>query len=284
MARLGDIPARPDYAAVAAAEGLPSLEADLQAEAASYQTAAERAGEARVARDQARAEYEFRREEYRVALEKGLDDPALAASHESAKSAYEEAEARYQIAEAARANLETDLSARQKTYDDVLARVSKAFDRANGRYEVIAFILRFAYALPLFALSVWLWLALRRRRPRHLILATAFMAFAGLQALGLLGQYGWYLLRDVGQIALSVAGSAVCVAGLIAIQRWAANARRLTLARLRRRQCPGCGFPLTPGAAYCAGCGRKLTSTCPRCGQETLIEAPFCSNCGLARG
>ncbi|MCL6580212.1 MAG: zinc ribbon domain-containing protein [Firmicutes bacterium] len=282
LARLGEIPERPDWAAIEQAEGKPAVEEAWRQAMADYERAQVAAGEAAAALTQARAEYEYRREEYRFALERGLDDPALAEAYAKARTAMEQAAVRYEVAEAARVALEARLKEPQQAYDDVMRRVQEAYERADARYQLAAFALRFGYALPLFGLSVWGWFALRRRRSRHLILATAVMAFAGIQTLGLLGQYGWYLLRDVAPLALSVAGSAVCVAGLVAVRRWALNPRRLAVARLRRGQCPLCGFPLQAGATHCVGCGRRVVEACPGCENPNVTGSPFCGHCGRA--
>ncbi len=280
MDRLGSVPKAPDYQAIAAGGGLPAAEQAYFAAQADYQRAEQAAAEARAAMDQARADYEYRREEYRVALERGVDDPALAQAHEAARAAYDAAQQRYDLAEAARAALAARLAGPEGEYNLARAAVDQAFRAAENRYQLLVFGLRFGYALPLFGLSVWLWLLLRRRPVRYLILATSFMAFAGVQAVGLVGQYGWYLLRDVGPIAISVAGSAVCVAGLVALRRWTSNTRRIATARLRRGLCPYCGFPLAPGAEHCAGCGRAITEKCPACGGVNVAESLFCRACG----
>lgn len=233
--------------------------------------------------DQARSEWEYRKEEYRLALERGRDDPALARLHEEAGASYETARETYSLAEATRRSLEARQAAPRAEYNAAALTVHESYQHAVDRYELIVFLLRFCYALPLFAGSVWAWLALRRRQGRNLTVATAFMSFAGLQAIALVFQYGWYVLRDIGPIALSVTGSGVCVAGLVALKRWSSNPRRLSMARLRRSQCPYCGYPLSAGLAHCAGCGRGLALACPECGRDNLPETPYCSHCGLRK-
>jgi len=282
LARLGEIPQRPDWTAIEQAEGKPAVEEAWRQAMADYERAQTAAAEAWAALTKARAEYEYRREEYRVALERGLDDPALAAAYAEARTLVEQAAVRHELAEAVRVSLEAELKEPQQAYEAVMRRVQESYERADAHYQLAVFALRFAYALPLFGLSVWGWLALRRRRSRHLILATATMAFAGIQTLGLLGQYGWYLLRDVAPLALSVTGSAVCVAGLVAVRRWALNPRRLAVARLRRGQCPLCGFPLREGTTHCVGCGRPVMEACPGCATPNVTGSPFCGHCGRA--
>ncbi len=282
--RLASVPERPDYAAISASVGLPAAEESYRKAEADFLRAQEGAQQAAAAAEQARSEYEFRREEYRVALERGVSDPKLAQAYETARQAYEQASTRSEVAEAARAFFQSRLAGPQVEYRRAQDRGGEATKKAENRYQLRVFALRFGYALPLFGLAVWLWLALRRRPARYLIVATAFMGFAGIQALALVGQYGWYLLRDVGPIALSMTGSAVCVAGLVAIKRWASGARRLAIGRLRRNQCPFCGFPLAVGAAFCAGCGRRVSEPCPACGADNAPHSPFCRHCGKPLG
>lgn len=284
MDRLGSVPRQPDYVTIAASVGLPAVEESYRKVEADFLRAQEGAQQAAAAAEQARSEYEFRREEYRVALERGVSDPELAQAHEAARQAYEQAVARSELAEATRVSFQNRMAGLQAAYQQVQERAGAAVKKAENRYQLLVFALRFGYALPLFGLAVWLWLALRRRPVRYLIVATAFMGFAGIQAIALVGQYSWHLLRDIGPIALSATGSAVCVAGLVAIKRWASNARRLAIGRLRRNQCPFCGFPLAAGAAFCAGCGRRVSEPCPACGAENAPQSPFCRHCGKTLG
>jgi hypothetical protein len=297
MDRLGSLPPRPDWTGISAAQGLPEAERELRVVEVDYQRGVEAVIQAQQTLDRARAEYEFRREEYRVALERDLASPELAAAHQRAKEAFEKAQGEFEVAETVASTLQARLAGPRETFERLQRAVGEAAKRAEDRYQLAIFALRFGYALPLFGLSVWLWLGLRRRRARHLILATSFMGFAGIQAVGLVGQYGWYVLRDIGPIALSAAGSAVCIAGLVAVRRWATSAKRLATSRLRRSQCPYCGFPLNPGllaagqvggaggpAWHCPGCGRGLASTCAHCGQAGLAETPYCRHCGQPRG
>ncbi len=278
--RLGSLLEYPDYTVIAARHGLPDLELAYREAEANLWRAMEAAEQARAAMEQARSEYEFRREEYRVALERGLDDPRLAAAHEAARTAYESARTALDLTNAVRASLEAKAAGPRRAYEAACQEAQKEYERAVDRYQLILFGLRFGYALPLFALSVWAWLHLRRRRSRHLTLGTAFLAFAGIQAAALVFQYGWYLLRDIGPLALSVSGSAICIAGLAALRRWATSSKRLAAARLRRGQCPSCGYPLAGSGAYCAGCGRGLAAPCQACGRDVVPQSGFCPHCG----
>jgi hypothetical protein len=278
--RLGSLPGRPNYEALAAAQGLPQAEAAFRQVEADYRQGFENSEAARLEMDRARAAYEYKREEYRVALARGLEAPALASSHEAARIAFEKASLRFEVADAAREALEGRLVGPTKAYEAAFERVNAAVARAEDRYQFMVFVLRFGYALPVFGLSVWIWLRLRRKQARFLILATSFMGFAGVQAIGLVGQYGWYLLRDVGPIAVSVAGSTVCVAGLVALRRFTGNLLRVTAHRLRRGQCPYCAFPAEVGAAHCPGCGRSLLGACVLCGRSNRRESSFCGGCG----
>lgn len=282
--RLGSVPKKPDYQAIATGAGLPAAEQRYRTAQSDFQRAEEAAQSAAAAEEKARSEYEYRREEYRLALERGLAAPELAAAYESARRDYDKARAQTELAQAVRESLAARLAGPQADYEQAQGRVEEAVRRAENRYQLEAFCLRFGYALPLFGLAVWLWLILRRRRARYLILATAFMGFAGIQALALIGQYGWYLLRDIGPIALSVAGSAVCVAGLVGLGRWASSPGRVTRARFRRAECPHCGFPVgagaVAGAVYCPDCGRKVLEPCPACGGLNMSASSFCRHCG----
>ena len=45
-------------------------------------------------------------------------------------------------------------------------------------------------------------------------------------------------------------------------------------------ECPSCKRESSPDAAYCAGCGARLTAVCHSCGRSSPPGARFCEGCG----
>jgi predicted amidophosphoribosyltransferase len=80
-------------------------------------------------------------------------------------------------------------------------------------------------------------------------------------------------------LLLSLIGVAATVVAFWLLQRYLA--RRLPLRRVRRRQCPYCGFPVDDNER-CEGCGREVQAACAHCAAPRRIGAPFCGACGRA--
>ena len=47
-------------------------------------------------------------------------------------------------------------------------------------------------------------------------------------------------------------------------------------------RCSTCQREASPDAAYCAGCGARLSSACESCGRTNPGDAVFCEGCGEA--
>jgi len=285
LARLSAIPRPPDYQVLADRFGLPEAEkAYRQAENSLWHAEsvlAERA--ARV--EELRRAYEFRREEYRTVLDRGVDDPVRRREFEAARESLLQAETNRDAAAAVRDRAREALSEPEATYRQRQALFQAAYDQARRRRELALLALRFGYALPVFAASFAVWQRLRRRQSRYLILGTAGLAFATIQLAALVGMYGWHWLRGFTQLGVSVAGTAATAAGLVAVRRYLAAPERIARVRLRRGQCPQCGFPrpaaLSPAAwAYCPDCGSALSAPCGACGRPRPVGAGYCPACG----
>ena len=84
---------------------------------------------------------------------------------------------------------------------------------------------------------------------------------------------------DAGILLLALIGAGATVVAFWLLQRYLA--RRLPLRRVRRHQCPYCGFPVGDNER-CEGCGREVQAPCAKCAAPTRIGAPFCGACGNA--
>jgi hypothetical protein len=85
--------------------------------------------------------------------------------------------------------------------------------------------------------------------------------------------------NDTGLVVLSIAGIALTIAAFWSLQRYLQ--RRIPLRRIRKGECPFCGFPVN-GNASCEGCGRTVTGSCGNCGEHRRVGVQFCGNCGEA--
>jgi hypothetical protein len=223
---------------------------------------------------QARDELELRREEYRTALDAGRDAPGLEAAY---RAAQRELGAARRQEQAARSATAAALPAADRAY----ARASEEADDATRQSELVAFLLRLAFVLTALALGYWLLIRLRRTGSRYLTVAFALVGSGAVLALVLAGDYltDYIDVRELGPLVLSAAGVAMTLAAFWWLQRYLA--RRLPQRRVRRRECPFCGYPHRAGG-HCEGCGRTVVADCEACHEPRHVGTPHCATCGAA--
>jgi hypothetical protein len=84
---------------------------------------------------------------------------------------------------------------------------------------------------------------------------------------------------DLGPLVLAFVGIAFTLAAFAALQRYLV--RRLPHARVRKGECPFCGYPVR-GGAHCEGCGREVVSECGGCARPRRVGTLHCGACGSA--
>jgi hypothetical protein len=82
---------------------------------------------------------------------------------------------------------------------------------------------------------------------------------------------------DLGPLILALAGGSLTIAAFFALQRYLA--RRLPTRRVRKTQCPFCGYP-RGAASHCEGCGRELVAPCAKCSADRVVGTLHCRACG----
>lgn len=85
---------------------------------------------------------------------------------------------------------------------------------------------------------------------------------------------------DLGPIVLSLLGAAATLAAFVALQRYLA--RRIPGRRVRKGECPFCGYPVRGDGPHCEGCGREVTADCAACGQLRRVGSSHCMACGAS--
>lgn len=243
-----------------------------QAAIARHDAAQRALSEAQTARAEALLQVELTRERYRTALEAGQPASALERRYRAAERALARAEGRLRAARAREASLRTAANAAH----------ARAFERAEEerrRDARLTFLFRLVYTVVVLGAAYGLFTLLRGSR--YLTLGIAAVASAALLALVFAGDYvedrvEW---RSTGPFAVSAAGVALTVASFWGLQRYLR--RRLPLRRVRRRECPFCGFPVA-GNVRCEGCGREVVGRCTRCGEPRRVGVRFCGSCGQA--
>jgi hypothetical protein len=221
---------------------------------------------------QARAELELRRERYRTALDAGDPAAALRAQYLAAEREFERARARQDSAIQA-------VRAAQPAANEAQERLNGDIGERRDRQELITFLLRLALAVLFVAVSYVLLTRLRERGTRWFPLSGSAVIFATVFAFVLAVDYltDYFDPFDAGILMLALLGAALTVVAFWLLQRYLA--RRLPLRRVRRGQCPYCGFPLG-GGERCEGCGRQVVAPCSNCAAPRRVGAPFCAACG----
>jgi hypothetical protein len=248
------------------------LTATEQAAVARATEARERAARAETAAEQARQNLELAREAYRTALDAGRTAPQLESAYGAAQRAFDAARAE---ADDARA----EAAAAQPAADAAYRRASEEAQVATRQSELVTFALRLALLVATMSIGFLLLVRLRRSSSRYLPVAFAFVAFAALLALVMAGDYvtDYIDVLELGPLVLSLAGIAMTLAVFWWLQRYLA--RRLPQRRVRKGECPFCGYPVRAGE-HCEGCGRAVVGECATCHGSRRVGTFHCAECG----
>jgi hypothetical protein len=222
----------------------------------------------------AREELELRREAYRTALDAGREAPDLEAAYRDAQRDFDAARRQERRARA-------QAGVAQPAANAAWARAGQEAESESRESELLAFALRLAFLLATFAFAYWLLIRLRRSGSRYLPVAFALVAAGAVLALVLAGDYltDYIDVQQLGPLVLSLAGIAMTLAVFWWLQRYLA--RRLPQRRVRRGECPFCGYPVR-GGEHCEGCGRTVIAECTTCHGSRRVGTVHCGVCGAA--
>ena len=236
--------------------------------------AQQRRFEAEQAVQRTRQELELRREAYRTALDAGEPAAALRLRYRTAERAYESAQSARAAATRAEAAARPSAAAAQR-------RLDRDAEQRRDRQELVVFLLRVGAAL-VFLLAAYLLLTrLRDSGSRWFPLAGSAVLFSTVYAFVVAVDYltDYFDPFDAGILLLALLGAGATLVAFWLLQRYLA--RRLPVRRVRRRQCPYCGFP-AGDHERCEGCGRVVQAPCTHCAVPRRVGAPFCGSCGQA--
>jgi hypothetical protein len=221
---------------------------------------------------QTRAELVLRRERYRTALDAGDPAAGLRTEYLAAERAFEEERDRRDAAIAS-------VQAARPAAEEARTRLDRDLAERQDRQELVTFLLRLALALLFLGAAYVLLTRLRERGSRWFPLSASAVIFATIYGLVLAVDYltDYFDPFDAGILLLSLLGAGLTVLAFWLLQRYLA--RRLPLRRVRRSQCPYCGFPVGPGER-CEGCGRTVVAPCGSCAAPRRVGTPFCAACG----
>lgn len=221
----------------------------------------------------ARSELELAREDYEVALAAGDASTELERTYRLEQEEY--AAAREASAEA-RSEART-AEERARTVEE--ERLGEEEDTTAA--WIVAGV-RLAFLAGWLAASYRLMLSLRRRESRYQPIGMAAVGTGAVLALVYAVDYitDYIDWLDLGPLVLSLFGAAVTLAAFAVLQRYLA--RRIPARRVRKGECPFCGYPVRGEGPHCEGCGREVVAECATCAQPRRVGSSHCIACGAA--
>jgi hypothetical protein len=222
----------------------------------------------------ARDGMELAREAYRTALD--ADQPAA-----TLERAYEDAQAAYEQAQLAAGEARAEVAAATPAAEAAGERIAAEQRRADRLEAVGSFGARLLMVLAALAASYALLARLRTRGSRYLPLGLAAVAASAVFALVMAGDYltDYVDPLEFGPLVLAAAGIGLTLLAFVGLQRYLE--KRIPLRRVRKGECPFCGFP-SRGGSHCEGCGRTVVAQCGACGAPRRVGGLHCGACGSA--
>ncbi|HEU5105244.1 MAG TPA: zinc ribbon domain-containing protein [Solirubrobacterales bacterium] len=222
---------------------------------------------------------ELSREAYRTALDAGEPSAELQAEYESAQAELAAASRALGAATATEARTAPAAAQAEAQAEELRQDAAAERDDEETKHDRIVFLLRLVLLIAMLAASYRLLLRLRSRNSRYLPAALALIGATAVLAVTMAGDYSGTFIEfdEVGPLAISIAGIALTLAAFVALQRFLA--KRVPARRVRRGECPFCGFPLR-GTPHCEGCGRAAIASCSSCQHERRVGTPRCGHCG----
>jgi hypothetical protein len=238
-----------------------------------WQVAQGRLDGAQVRERRALQRLELRREAYRTALDAHRPAAKLGRQYDAAQAAY--AQARRDLVAARRQVRATAPAAREEERRSS-ARVTKAQDRQDRDI----FFARVGMVLLGIVLAFLLLARLRRRPTRWYPLASSVVAAATIFAFVFAADYVTDYIDPLawGVALVALVGVVCTLLAYWSLQRYLA--RRLPQRRVRKDQCPFCGFPAR--GEHCEGCGRRIVAPCAKCESPRRVGTAHCAACGEA--
>jgi hypothetical protein len=226
-------------------------------------------------RELALQQLELAREAYRTALDAGRTAPELEAAYRASEERYQAAATREAQARAQEQALESQATDAQRSF-------AERDERARDRQAVMSFGLRLLLAGALLLFGYALASRLRRRHSRALPLAFGVVAAAVFIAVVFAGDYVTDYLDplELGPLVLSLFGIVATIGAFALLQRYLR--RRAPARRVRKGECPFCGYPVRSGGPHCEACGREVVAACSTCSSERRVGVAHCAACGAA--
>lgn len=224
---------------------------------------------------------ELTRESYRTELDAGRPGAATERAYRKAQGSLAQTETSLSTARRAARSTAPAARAAEQRIGAAQKQARKKIDDRERSQQLTTFLLRLVYVVGALAFAYWLFIRLRRRRSRYLLVGMSLVGFATAQALVMATDYttDYIDVRKIGPLVLSLVGIALTLGAIFAVQRYIA--KRTPHRRVRKRECPFCGYPVK-GNPHCEGCGRVVVAECAECGQSRRVGTEHCGACGKA--
>jgi hypothetical protein len=239
-----------------------------------FDLASQRLLQAEEAERRAFEQMELAREAYRTALDADVPAGTL-------ERAYEDAQAEYEQAQAAVAAAREEVTEATPAARAAQERIDADTRRTTRIESLGSFGARLLLVLAALGASYAVLGRLRAKGSRYLPLGLAGVGFAAIFAVVMAGDYvtDYVDPLEFGPLVLAATGIGLTVVAFVGLQRYLE--RRIPLRRVRKGECPFCGFP-GRGEAHCEGCGRFLLAECETCCQFRRVGTLHCGSCGAA--
>lgn len=237
-------------------------------------TATQQLNRAAETRDEAKTALEIARSNLEFAGEQ--DVARMQQEYDRAQQAYDAAQAKYATARTEADEAEAASDRAQKAYE------KRTSDTSATGGDLLSAGLRLLLVATLTLGGFVMIKRMRDRESRYLPVGFAVGASGVVMALVFAFDYitDYLDLLDLGPIVLSVLGIAATLVAFAALQRYLA--RRIPRSRVRKGECPFCGFPVHDRGAHCEGCGREVVASCGTCDSPRRVGSPHCPACGAA--
>lgn len=222
---------------------------------------------------------ELRREAYRTALDADEPSAELRAEYESAQAGLVSASRELGAAVRVEATTSPSATEAQKRLAELRERAAEHEAEDRAQHDRTVFLLRLALLILMLAAAYRLLIRLRSRNSRYLPAALAWIGATAALAAVMAADYSdnYIEFAEVGPLAISIVGVALTLVAFVALQRFLA--KRVPARRVRRGECPFCGFPLRD-KPHCEGCGRAVIASCSSCQKDRRVGTPRCGYCG----
>jgi hypothetical protein len=222
---------------------------------------------------------EIRREAYRTALDANQPATELQAEYETAQARLASASRELAAAVAVEAQARPEAADAGERLTEQRQDAAKRADDDRARHDRIVFVLRLVLLALMLAAAYLLLSRLRSRHSRYLPAALAWIGATAVLAIVMAADYTDSYLKfdEVGPLAISIVGISLTLIAFVTLQRFLA--KRVPARRVRRGECPFCGFPIRD-KPHCEGCGRVVIASCSSCEEDRRVGTPRCGFCG----